>query len=85
MERAGPPTASVLPAVLVVTARRFYMDMDPRDRVGIQRGDLLIGPNVTKLVLDAWPTESRTATNRWTLTVQPLGRRRSTGIHAHTQ
>lgn len=61
--------------------RRFYMNLhatdDPHPRAirEVRVGDLLIGPNVAYVVTDCWPTETRSAANRWTITARRVGER----------
>lgn len=57
-----------------MTLRRFYLDLDHADP-GVEAGDLLIGPRVAYLVVEAQPTDTADDVNRWTLAIRTIGAR----------
>lgn len=63
-----------------MSRRRFYLDLDVDDERGMAAGDLLLGPRVAYLVLEARPTDTAADVNRWTLTVRTIGPRPHTPL-----
>lgn len=65
-------------------SRRFYLDVhsEPVGGDHPEPGHLLLGPIAAYIILDAWPTETATDINRWTLTVRRCGTARDPGPEA---
>lgn len=53
--------------------RRYYVDLALDDEDAPQPGEILRGPLVDHLIVDAWPTESDAWANRWTCVIRSLG------------